>query len=1024
LALPIFAVTLFVSAFMLFLVQPMIGKMILPALGGTPQVWNTCMVFFQAALLAGYAYTHTVSTRLPLRKQLLLHGVLLFLPIMLLLALGPFNITGFRPPPGANPIPYTLYQLTLIVGLPFFVVATSAPLLQKWFAATGHPSAKDPYFLYAASNAGSMLALLAYPFLVEPFLLLRQQAWTWTFGYSLLLLLVIVCILLVWKIPPSVKLATVGGPAAPPKDEGPASSGPTNPPATGITANPPAPSAPQATAIKRPPKHQPRAREEEPVAGAPHMTDEITPWRKARWVALGAIPVSLMLGVTTHISTDLSPNPLVWLAPLTLYLLSFILVFSRWPVVWTEKPHQFMLNLQPVALCLMIFTDIYATQQHLLGPLVVFLWLGFFWTAMVCHGELARDRPDTRHLTEFYLWMSVGGVTGGIFNALIAPILFPRIWEFPLAIMAAGLLRPTMKESGWTDDLVADFMDKPAPQPQVKKGKHQPQHVARAQRNPSFHYTMDVVLPGALLVVLLLLGFAFPDQLRALAGGNTFATYLFLFGIPLMICCFYYARPLRFGLGIGVVLFVHLLYTGQGRDTIYTARSYFGVIRVIKTANKDTYFTDSQGGTKYPRYTQLLHGTTDHGMNFVKPDEKKYWNNPKEDYSRLATTYYHVLGPAGRGMERFNWFKDGDPSKERNTINLYRSDARMPASLVGLANSIGSPLPVDPLVGLWSEPPYATIGLGTGTMASYGRPFQHVHFYEIDNLIKKLSLPPKGGEAYFTYLQQAKDRGAEVQVLMGDARLRMAQPYKNFNEFGDTTKPDVLLRDQSRDSLVAGGPENFYHLMVVDAFSSDAIPVHLITKQAIEMYFAKLVPEGILCVHTSNRHVDLVKVVADVARSITWKEGPADNLFITLPGSKIQWCRFRGDQEQRNKLQKEFDEGNITKEQLKERLESLAKEEAEKERHLVCLRGHDQAPEGRALGHYTSEWVLVARDPNVLSFLKTVEPENYKTDLRAARERGQRVNPDEPYWNEPPTFGRYIWTDDYSNIIRVLRPLW
>src|SRR5262249_14123983 len=156
----------------------------------------------------------------------------------------------------------------------------------------------------------------------------------------------------------------------------------------------------------------------------------------------------------------------------------------------------------------------------------------------------------------------------------------------------------------------------------------------------------------------------------------------------------------------------------------------------------------------------------------------------------------------------------------------------------------------NPLVGLWSEPPYATIGLGTGTMASYGRPFQHVHFYEIDNLVKKLSLPPRGSEAYFTYLQQAKDRGAEVQGLMGDARLRMAQPYKNFNEFGDTIKPDVLLRDQSRDSLVAGGPENFYHLMVVDAFSSDAIPVHLITKQAIEMYFAKLVPEGVLCVHT------------------------------------------------------------------------------------------------------------------------------------------------------------------------------
>jgi hypothetical protein len=991
LALPIFAVTLFVSAFILFLVQPMIGKMILPALGGTPQVWNTCMVFFQAALLAGYAYTHTVSTRLPLRKQLMLHAVLLCVPLILLLALGPFNITGFRPPPGANPIPYTLYQLAIIVGLPFFVVATSAPLLQKWFVSTGHPAAKDPYFLYGASNAGSMLALLAYPFLVEPFLLLRQQAWTWTFGYSLLLLLVIICILLVWKIPANVKLAAAGGPAAPPKEPGPASAAETNPAATGITANPPAPSAPQATAIKKPPKYQPRAKEEEAPAGAPRMTDELTGWRKARWVALGAIPVSLMLGVTTHISTDLSPIPLIWLVPLTLYLLSFILVFSRWPVVWTEKPHEFMLYLQPVALGLMIFIDIYATPQHYLRPLVVALMLGFFWTAMVCHGELARDRPGTRHLTEFYLWMSVGGVVGGIFNALLAPILFPRVWEFPLAIMAAALIRPTMKSSGWTDDLLADFMDKPAAQPQPKKGKHVPhQHAARAQRDPSFHYTLDVVLPGIILVAMALMAFAFLGQLQALAGGSAFGLDFFLFGIPLAICCFYYGRPLRFGLGIGVVLLIHLMHTGQGRGTIYSARSYFGVIKVIESAQK---LPNTQGELKYHSFTQLLHGTTDHGMNFAQPEDKKLHGLPKEDYSRLATTYYHVLGPAGRAMERFNWFKDGNPSKEKDqdTVNMYRSDARMPAALIGLGNPLGLQLPMDQLVGLWSEPPYATIGLGTGTMASYARPFQHMHFYEIDNLIRKLSLPTSG-RTYFTYLQQAKGRGAELQVLMGDARLRMAQPYKNFNEYND--------RGERRDSQVAGGPENFYHLMVVDAFSSDAIPVHLITKEAIEMYFAKLVPEGILCVHTSNRHVNLVKVVSDVARAITWKEGPEDSPFIVLPGQehvpeekKIKWCR-----------QKDVKNGN-------------------EERHLVCWRGHDQAPEGKAMGHYTSEWVMVARDIRVLNRLNEAKLENYAADLRkAARDDPTHYSADEPYWNTPDdTFGRYIWTDDYSNLIRVLR---
>ena len=162
LALPFFAVTLFVSAFLLFLVQPMIGKMILPLLGGTPAVWNTCMVFFQAALLAGYGYTHSVSTYVPVRRQLFLQGVLLLIPFAFL----PFVVGDWSPPTESTPVFAVLGLLTLLVGVPFFVVATSAPLLQKWFASTGHPAAKDPYFLYGASNLGSMLGLLAYPALV------------------------------------------------------------------------------------------------------------------------------------------------------------------------------------------------------------------------------------------------------------------------------------------------------------------------------------------------------------------------------------------------------------------------------------------------------------------------------------------------------------------------------------------------------------------------------------------------------------------------------------------------------------------------------------------------------------------------------------------------------------------------------------------------------------------------------------------------------------------------------------------
>jgi hypothetical protein len=956
LALPLFAITLFVSAFILFLVQPMIGKMILPRLGGTPQVWNTCMVFFQAALLAGYGYTHTVSTRLPLRRQLMLHALFLIIPFAVLLPI-PFNISGFQPPPGGNPIFYTLFYLSMVVGLPFIVVATSAPLLQKWFAATGHPASKDPYFLYGASNLGSMLALLAYPFVVEPNMLLGNQAWLWMGGYALLLVLVLMCVALVFQSP-HAKVAVAGGHGTAGSDSGAPEAGSTGGTAT---ANP-APSAPAETGIKKPPKQFPKPmpgrKETEPVT-IPHATDEITGWRRLRWVGLGAVPTSLMLGVTTHITTDLSPIPLIWLVPLTLYLLTFIIVFSRWPVVWTEKPHTVMLYLQPVALALMIFIDIYGTPQHYLRLLVFFLVLGFFWTAMVCHGELARDRPGTKHLTEFYLWMSVGGVVGGIFNGLIAPIVFyGGTWEFPLAIMAACFLRPKMRDSGWTDDVVANFMDQPAAPDQARKGhKHHQRPVVKVERSPSFHLTIDVVLPAALLVYLVLAAFVLTETIQRMAG-ETGMMYFLIFGIPLMICCFYFGRPIRFGLAIGAVLLVHLMYTGQGRGTIFAARSYFGLIRVIESARRMP--SGSEGGVKVHTFTQLLHGTTDHGMNFEKPTDKNLRGNSLEDYSRLATTYYHQLGPVGRAMEKFNWFKDKN--------NHYHSDARMVISQLGMcAAPLGTTVPVNNLVDLWSEPPYATIGLGTGTMASYSRLYQHVHFYEIDNVIRRLSLPRKGGRAYFTYLQGALDRGSCLQVYMGDARLRMAMDYEPLPQ------PPEEVYTPNKDG---GGPESFYHLMVVDAFSSDAIPVHLITKQAIEMYFKKLTLDGVLCVHTSNRHLDLVKVVADVTNSIKWTD--ADGV----------------------------------------------------EKTLVCKRGHDVAPGDEELvkrrGHYTSEWVMVAREMKYLDHL--TPPEGYEQKLRQyaeeqAKLRNARIDV-EDYWTIPQgsvTGRRYVWTDDYSNLIAVLR---
>ncbi len=947
-ALPLFAVTLFVSAFLLFLVQPMIGKMILPKLGGTPQVWNTCMVFFQAALLAGYAYTHTASTRLKLRLQLSVHAALLIVPLVLLIlhayftydaATGsnPFSIKDWVPPYGSNPIPATLGLLAVVVGIPFFVVATSAPLLQKWFASTGHPSGRDPYFLYGASNLGSLLALLAYPVLVEPNFLLRSQAWLWTGGYLVLLVLVMVCAVLVFLTAPKVRPAAA-------EHDGPR---PEAAPA------PPLDTGPKGTAFKKgAPRHTGPARREigAEAPNLPRFSDDLTGWRRLRWVLLGAIPSSLMLGVTTHITTDLSPIPLFWLVPLTLYLLSFILVFSRWPVVWTGLPHTVMLFAQPIAIGLMILLDMWGTNFERLWEPITFNVLAFFLTAMVCHGELAKDRPSTRHLTEFYLWMSVGGVVGGIFNGLLAPLVFQRVWEFNLAVIAACLIRPTMRDRGWTDDLLGEALGENTAPAAGPKGKGAPKKTTPAAATPSVTYFLDVALPLVVLGLTLALVYLYMEtplrqagqahrlrQEGALTAG--FTALAIGIGIPLAISCFYLMRPIRFGLALASIILVTAIFSNRGSDKTYYDRSYYGIIRVQVD---DTSFPGQV-------YTTLTHGHINHGKNFQRP-AKKDWNKPDLDFSRLATTYYHRQGPAGLVMEQFNW---GSTPASPAPVNTYHADARLPASLVGLGAWPGlANLPLQQLVDLWSEPPFATIGLGTGTMASYGRPFQHVHFYEIDNHIRRLSLPQRAGDEKFNYLLEAKARGCEVQVLMGDARLRMAQPYAPFNE-----EKERLGQAQG------GGPDNFYHMMVVDAFSSDAIPVHLLTKEAFQMYFRKLTEKGILCVHTSNRYVELPKVVADVSKELGY----------------------------------------------------------------ACLRGHDNAP-GRGSGksideesHYTSEWVMVARKADYLQFLYQMVPADYLEKLHEQLRRERSRSAPEPYWSTPTAEGRHIWTDDYSNLLAVLR---
>jgi hypothetical protein len=991
LALALFAITLFVSAFILFLVQPIIGKTILPKLGGTPQVWNTCMVFFQSVLLLGYFYTHAASTRLSPRRQLIIHCVLLFFPFLILLPNGPFDITTWVPTLGANPLLDTLRLLFIVVGIPFFVVSTSAPLLQKWFGSTGHPAAKDPYFLYGASNLGSMLALVLYPIVIEPFMDLNPQKWMWTVGYGLLVALVLACVAMIWKATGRVRpVFGLDGPPVEPSSEGQPVPPPvleTAPPSTGIIATTPAPApvatAPKSTAFK---KGRPHPRPQAVHAPLESLSlkasaDDMTTWRRLRWIGLAFVPSSLMLGVTTHITTDLSPIPLFWLIPLTIYLLSFILVFSKWPVTWVEGPHTVMLYVQPALICLMIFMDIigpYIPGNGAMFVPIVFNILAFSATALVCHGELAKDRPSTKHLTEFYLLMSVGGVLGGIFNGIIAPVAFIYVWEFPIAVMCACFLRPRMRVSGWADDMVAGLTDQPAapaPAPKGPKGQQHPRSIARAGASPSTARTMDVVLPIACLALSFVIWMvAGPNPSRDTEATLGLKNFL-VFGIPLTIAAFYYGRPLRFGLAVAFIMIFHASLSSRGDASLYADRSYFGILRVK--------FGQERDNEAPVDFTQLIHGHINHGMNIFKPDVKSDWGKPDKDFSRLPTTYYHRYGPAGIVMQKFDWFPQ---DWQQGKPNSYAADARMPVSLVGQAAlPLGTGgLPVGQLVDLWSEPPYATIGLGTGTMACYGRPYQHVHYYEIDNHVRRMSLPLAKNQYYFpyyelpkelpftykdyregkprTYFNSLKDaihRGCEVQVLMGDARLRMNLPYQNFHARDAKGEP-LEFADKP-----PGGPRDFYHMMVVDAFSSDAIPVHLITKEAIQMYFEHLTEKGILCVHTSNRYVELPLVVAAVANDLGY----------------------------------------------------------------AYRRGHDTAPLREAakkrgmkapvkeLGRFTSEWVMVAKKAEYLDGL--VDPPNYASELRDFE-----MDPDNPrnfYWSNPTSNRKYLWTDDHSNLWNVIR---
>ncbi|MGM0558886.1 MAG: spermidine synthase [Myxococcota bacterium] len=528
-----FALTIFVSATLLFVVQPMVGKMLLPHMGGSSSVWTTCMLFFQAMLVLGYGYAHVLAQKLAPKRQVWLHLVLLVLALAVSL---PFTLDAQLLESSFGPLATLLGALFVAIGLPLFVVSSSAPLFQHWFGFTGHPDADDPYYLYAASNAGSMLALFAYPFVVERLMTVETQAESWAWGFGGLTLLAATCGMLV--------LGSRGAVA------------------------------------------------KEDDAVATRTADPLTWKRRGWWLLITFIPSSLMLGVTHYLTTDLASVPLFWVLPLGLYLLSFILVFGRMP--FFDRTLRFVLP--PATLLLMGAT---VTKALPMSALVVCHLLLFFGFAMYFHGKLAQDRPHTEHLTEFYMWMSVGGALGGVFNALLAPVLFDWSVEFFLVLaLAIALMRPfgvPVSEDEDQDEAGATTFVS---------------HKERALRIGS-----AVLLVVAVADWVLAVDMFFVDSFSTLFGFALVASVFVGFSVKF---------PMTRYIWVALVLLVGAAMDEDVESTVAIERSFYSDYRV--------YERNMNGH----RIRVLSMGTTQHGLQDI---------DPGHEYRPVG--YYHPAGPIG-----------------------------------------------------------------------------------------------------------------------------------------------------------------------------------------------------------------------------------------------------------------------------------------------------------------------------------------------------------------------------------------
>ncbi|MFN0016817.1 MAG: hypothetical protein ACKVP0_01080 [Pirellulaceae bacterium] len=739
------AVTILTSAFLLFQVQPIISKTILPWFGGSPAVWTTCVLFFQVLLLGGYSYAHVLTKYLSPLQQGRIHAALLAIAVMTL----PIVPSEFwKPLDGEMPALRILVLLAAKVGAPYFLLSSSGPLVQSWFFYI-YPG-RSPYRLYALSNIGSLTALLSYPFIFEPAFAVNAQGWLWSIAFAVFALLAGGLGIMVWRIASEMEIAEARN-----------STEPT--------------SAKSAVAAKVP-------------SDVPE-TGDAPPWYlQAHWIFLTALASMSLLAITNYVCQDIAVSPFMWVIPLSLYLLSFIICFDR--EIWYWRPFWGMFAV--VMIGLLCALDNYHQVDNSVSWVQELIWLkgvklgwgtwaiefpikfsGFmdvlfgwldvvlrplmplvnrllgtewdepkfktaefgenlkmqatfymavlFAACMVFHGELVKSKPAVRYLTKYYLMLSAGGALGGIFVGLICPLIFPKPFELTISIVASFVVGCVAL---------------------LNAGKS-----TRLGRKELLQWSSAFVVVGLVFLV----------GAAQLAGLDT------------------------------------------NTGSILHSRNFYGTIWV-----KEIKDTDEEGADISRR--SLYHGRILHGTQYTS-----------DDRADEATTYYDDAAGPGIAVRDYPGRRDGKPMR------------------------------------------VAVVGLGTGTMAAHARNGDYYCFYDIDPKVvalhEQLFTIDKKPQHVFTFIDRARARGATVDITLGDARVQMEREAKN------TASPKE------------------YDVLVLDAFSGDAIPAHLLTVEALEVYDKQMrhvngKNVGILAIHISNRYLDLEPVVNALAKKFEYQQVP------------------------------------------------------------------------------------------------------------------------------------------------------